>query len=987
MSAVRRRLSAAARTVATVCFLAASAPVCGAQVSPDLHWETIITEHFHVNFAPGLESIARRAAGSAERAYGRLAKELHVPRGPLDLTVADNLDVSNGYTTVFPTNRIVIYARPTVDATSLSFLDDWIDLVVTHELTHVFHLDRTAGWWSIAQDVFGRNPFLFPNLYSPSWLDEGIAVYYESRLTGSGRIVGTDHAMIVRAQALDSLTPALNTLSASTLSYPLGQIPYAYGSLLMDFMARTQGPEKMRAFIDASATRTIPYLLNGNAKRGFGVTFDSAWRVWTDSIRRNAFSLASRSTPVRDLTGRGWTAERVRWLDPGHVGYANDDGRSLPAFRDVSVTASPPRRLAIRKTLDITSPLPDGSRVFAEGDFIDPYTLRNDLYIERDGRTTRLTEGSRIMQPDARLRGGSNSSIEIVAAQVTPGADRLVRVNVSGTSVDITPLTGASPDTIWSEPRWSHDGTRIAVTLWSHGGESEIAILDTTGRLMKTVGRSHAVNNAPSWSADDRAIYFTSDRTGRSALYRATVADGSLVRVAESATGLFENEPSPDGTQLATLHYKGDGYHVALVPAQGTFPAADSMSVLLPSRHDTTVTDDSPAHPYSPLRTLLPRYWLPALAESDDQRPMYGFVTSGADVIGRHQYAVQMTYEPRRAEPNWNTSYQYAGLGNPILGVTTVEEWDHGTVTGKTSAGATYDAGTLARRRRIIDVALTELHQRIESSSYLSVGVESEWEDYRTEPRPLLAQLDSGAFSSVYAFPAIFVDAGWGNARQPALAISPEDGFQLDISGKQRWLSTDPSSTRSTSVIGVGSAYKALDLPGFAHHVLALRLAAGWEDDKAPDALDAGGVSGSSLSIAPGVTVGDPQRTFFARGFPAGVQQGTRALSANFEYRAPLSLPAVGLKMLPVFLQRLSAIVFADAASAWCPDGVASSAVCTASTPRDWMASAGAELRVDAAYQYDVPYQFRLGVATPLAGRAYFGGGNAVVYFALGLPF
>jgi hypothetical protein len=968
--------------IAVVCAAAAA----HAQVAPDLHWQTITTRHFRVNFAPGLEAVARRAGGSAERAYGRLSKELHEPRGPIELTIADNFDVSNGYTTVFPTNRIVIYARPTVDATSLSFLDDWIDLVVTHELTHVFHLDRTAGWWRVAQAVFGRNPFLFPNLYTPSWVDEGIAVYYESRLTGSGRIVGTDHAMIVRAQALDSLTPALNALSASTLSFPLGQIPYAYGSLLMDFIARTQGPARMREFVDGSAGRTIPFLLNSNAKRGFGISFDSAWRVWTDSIRRNAFSLAAKSTPIRDITGRGWVAERVRWIDPAHIIYASDDGRALPGLREASTAGGPTRLLAERTTLDITSPLPNGARVFAEGDYVDPYTIRNDLYVEQGGHTRRLTYAARLMQPDARLAGGRGPGLDIVAVQVVPGADRLVRVRADGGLVDIAPLTHSSLDTIWSEPRWSHDGTRIAATLWVHGGESEIAILDSTGRVIKTVAQARAVNNAPSWSADDREIYFTSDRSGRSALYRATVADGALVRIAESATGLFENEPSPDGSQLATLHYKGDGFHLALVAAQGVFPAADSSSVLPTSRHDTSVTVTAPARTYSPFFSMLPRYWLPAFQESDRQQPMYGFVTSGTDVIGRHQYEVQMTYEPTHAEPNWNTSYQYAGFGNPVLGVTTVEEWEHGAIVGNNAAGAQVVAGSIARRRRILDVALTELHPRIMKSAYVSVGLESEWQDYRTDPRSLRSQLDSG-FASLYTYPAFFVTAGWSNARQPTLAISPEDGIQLAVSAKQRWLASDPGFTRSTSVIGTASGFKSLDLPGFAHHVLALRVAAGWEDEKATSELDAGGISGSTLSIAPGVTVGDPQRTFFARGFPAGVEQGTRALGANLEYRAPISLPAIGLKMLPVFLQRLSGVLFTDAATAWCPYGLTESVLCANGTPRDWMASAGAELHADAALEYDVPYTFRFGIATPLAGRQFFGGGNVVAYFALGLAF
>ena len=194
-----------------------------------------------------------------------------------------------------------------------------------------------------------------------------------------------------------------------------------------------------------------------------------------------------------------------------------------------------------------------------------------------------------------------------------------------------------------------------------------------------------------------------------------------------------------------------------------------------------------------------------------------------------------------------------------------------------------------------MDVALTALRPRVTSNAYLSLGAETEWQDYRTEPRSLLAKLDSG-YTSVFAYPALVASAGWSNARSPALAISPEDGVQLALSAKQRWLADDPVSTRSTSVIGVAAAFKSLDLPGFAHHVLALRVAGGWEDEKATSELDAGGISGTMLSIAPGVTLGDPQRTFFARGFPAGVQQGTRALGANLEYRAPVAVAVGGIE-------------------------------------------------------------------------------------------
>ncbi|HEY9428545.1 MAG TPA: hypothetical protein VIR34_15420, partial [Gemmatimonadaceae bacterium] len=112
MSLARKVLVAAALLACVV----ASAP---AQVAPDARWRTIATEHFRIHFTPELEATARRAAVDAETAYAALAERLHPPRGTIDLVVADNVDYSNGYTTPFPTNRIVVYTHPPLDSPSL----------------------------------------------------------------------------------------------------------------------------------------------------------------------------------------------------------------------------------------------------------------------------------------------------------------------------------------------------------------------------------------------------------------------------------------------------------------------------------------------------------------------------------------------------------------------------------------------------------------------------------------------------------------------------------------------------------------------------------------------------------------------------------------------------------------------------------------------------------------------------------------------------
>jgi hypothetical protein len=156
----RRALLVAAALLAVV---AHRPPPAAAQVSPNAKWQTIATRNFYVHFTPELEPLARRIAGDAERAYEQLSKELHPPRGKIDVVLSDDVDFSNGSATPFPTNRIVIYANPPVSESALRYNNDWGQLVITHELTHIFHLDRARGIWRLGQYVFGRAPLLFPN--------------------------------------------------------------------------------------------------------------------------------------------------------------------------------------------------------------------------------------------------------------------------------------------------------------------------------------------------------------------------------------------------------------------------------------------------------------------------------------------------------------------------------------------------------------------------------------------------------------------------------------------------------------------------------------------------------------------------------------------------------------------------------------------------------------------------------------------------------
>ncbi len=947
----------------SACVLGASA--LQAQVVPNADWRTIRTEHFAVHFTPDVEDVARRAAVYGERAYAKLGAQLVKPRGPLDLVVADNVDYSNGYTTPFPTNRIIIYAHPPLDTPALRFYDDWIELVITHELTHTFHLDRAGGWWSVAQHIFGRAPLFMPNLYEPAWVTEGLATYFESSLTGAGRVQGTYERMLLVSDLQGGRLLRPDEWNLNTSRYPGGDIAYAYGSLFFDYLARTRGPKAVGDYVERTSRATIPFLINREARKSFGLSFTDAWREWRDSLSRSAPSRALPLAGWRDLSRGGRTVVFPRWADSTSLIFTGADGKSAPsAYR--AQTNGEVRAIGRRNEVNANGARRDGVIVYSQLDFTDPYHVISDLWMQRGGEETQLTFGARLSEADVRADG------EIIAVHTVPGGAQLVRVSASGAR--ITPVTtNASIDTAWAEPRWSPLGDRIAATRWTRGGFADVVVLDSAGRVIREITHDRAFDASPSWTPDGRALLFSSDRTGVSELYVVSLdAAGAAPRLLSRATtGVFFPALSPDGRTLAAVRFGVAGFTVGIAPAELTGASAPPVDRGFdPVVMEPVTKSDAPSVKYSPWRSLLPRYWLPLADQNSKGDITLGAITSGVDIVGRHAYQAQALFDLRGDEHAFFGAYEYRGLGQPVVDASIEQAWDRAGLFNNTRMYV----GDLRRRARIYDLSLTMRRPRIRTSSYFSLGGELEQREYSTQPSTLLPRVNP-FYRSAPNYWSALASAGWSNAQRPMLSISLEDGVSLGITGRYRWILGDSTYT-SPEVIAVANGYKSLDWSGFAHHVLALRVAGGYAGGTAPSAFSIGGTSGELVMVIPGVSTGR-RRTFFVRGFQPGARSGARAVAANLEYRAPLIAPNRGLGLWPAFLGKTSLALFGDAAAA-------SDKSLSAKT---WIASAGAELALDAALQYDIPYRIRLGVAAPVVNNAFYTPANVSVYLLFGSSF
>jgi len=378
---------------------AASTASAANRYDPRLRFRTLRTEHFDVHFHQGEQAMAERLAAIVERVRTRFAPAFGVARGRVHVILVDQTDLSNGFATPFPYDTIEITAVPPAAETLIGNSTDWLEIVFTHEYTHILHLDRSRSFMNGVRAIFGRAPLVFPNAYLPIWQIEGLAVFEESRMTGEGRIPAGDFRAIVDAAAARRRFEPIDRASGGLVDWPGGVAAYAYGAYFHQYLADHYGPERLSRLADATAGR-IPLFGNGAFKNVFG---RSSGQLWADF--RAAREQAARAPSVTDaratrLTHHGYEVGALRASEDGVLRYAIANADGFPALMELR-PGDVPRRLAWRA---------GGSRTSVQGNWIvfdrvervRSIALFTDLYaLSTNGaRTIRLTRNARAEDPD-----------------------------------------------------------------------------------------------------------------------------------------------------------------------------------------------------------------------------------------------------------------------------------------------------------------------------------------------------------------------------------------------------------------------------------------------------------------------------------------------------------------------------------------------------------------------------------------------------------
>ncbi len=535
---------------ATVCLLALlGGPIATAQYFgqnkvrfKDMQFEILMTEHFDIYFYPEERQEAALAGQMAERWYQHHSQILDAKLPPHQPIILYDSPPAFRATTVLPGEIGVGTGGVTEGLKRRVILPFGSDLretnhVLGHELVHAFQYAMASG--PNGSTVAGASAMSS----LPLWFIEGMAEY----LSIGGE--DPDTAMWLRAAVNANTLPNFKQLNDPKY------FPYRFGQAFWAYVGRTYGDEVIGKMMRAAGSAGTP---GGAIQEVLQMKPALLIERWQTELHDTYEPVLQKTTPLTDQSTSVLTGTKQHPLNVSPS--ISPDGNHMVVYTDRNLfsielylvdprTGKFERRITNTATDDHFDNLqfvnsagvwsPDSKRLaFASVDTGRPLIAIYDV-----GKSEVVEE---IRAPELG---------EILHVSWAPDGKRLVfaaqkggQVDLYTTSTDNKKIQQVTND-LYSElyPAWSPSGRYVIFSTDRYTTDVqdltfqhlELALLDiNSGEISRVIPADAGKQIDPHWGADDNTVFFISDVTGISNVYRLDRSSGNVTQLTNAQTGV-----------------------------------------------------------------------------------------------------------------------------------------------------------------------------------------------------------------------------------------------------------------------------------------------------------------------------------------------------------------------------------------------------------------------------------------------------------------
>jgi hypothetical protein len=847
---------------------------------PEIKWKEISDTNFIVIFPESFEVEASHTLQIAHSLYPELIAIWGKPvMGKIRILITDVYDQSNGNATIFPFNKITIYLYTPPPDSVLGNCREWIRLVLSHELSHVFYLNTCSRFIRVLRNILGQNPFLFPMNFSPVWMQEGMAIYGESKMNPAGRLNSPDYSIILENMAQSGSVPRWRDISGEPTFWPGPQSKYLFGSKFIEYLVEHYGENKIPQLVRYYARNFFYISTSFRYKCFFKKWLTPLWNDFRNNI--DISGKASMSRKLAPLTSCGMSKQYPIVTGQNKALYVYQNYKNHPGIWEINLKTRETTKLLEQANITGMSFDSQSQTIyFSALDYYKAYYKFSDLYQYnlKTSQLKRLSSGSRLSCP-ARLQGSSKvfcvkrkkSKSYLATFDLNTGRERIISKGFDGIS-----FLSISPDK-----------ETIAVSLKRKNENWGIALFNLNGKLLKMLGHGSGKNYYPQWKSNHE-LGFVSEHEQYYRLGMTNLNSGKTHIYTETGLPAIRYFTFlPDRDEVLLSYYDSNGYNLGLMNLPDIMKDPLNINMSHVENKAETVPVPQKGKKYNVWRDLLPKYLNFNFRYAGNEiQP--GIIISGNDVPFNHQFTLQGFYGPVTNSINLSFNYTFSGLYPTLL-------LNASDLTDLNYGENNRDYHYSIKQLELVCLYPLLYTEKYQSYVYSNIHFERITERYFSPDEKF--RLDLNGLKLGFLF---------NSAKRYYDSFSQSDGMALAI-------------TYSRDFEFMGSDFDlntlALEYKQFIRFpkpsVLAFRLGISDSWGKGKRFIYMGGANSKMDHHIAGGSMFD-----LMRGYPSGYFSGTGGFLLNLEYRLPL-VKMERAVFISQSVERFYISVFADIGNMW----------------------------------------------------------------------